>query len=320
MTEQATGALSKLIMGFEDVDDFGALATDGFEMPIVSSTLRRSRNKIQSRVIRSNYNPGRPSGGNISVAGQIVVPLDSIASWYWFKAIFNTLTTTGDGPYDHEFKMIGVTKRISMSIEHQFLDLAVPKYFQFTGCKVSGFSFSVGDEGEMLMTMDIVGSDRTIVSSPFDSAPTDLSSYQVIENAHAAFKEGDATFADASNVSFQVNFNPDTSKYLIGGGGTLGAIPDGIMSLSGSNDFLFKDTALLTKAASSTESSIEMTFTKAADAKVNVKLPELEYGEADPGIDGPQGIAVSLPYEAYFDNSSEASSMVVTLTNAEAHV
>ena len=317
MTEQATGALSKLVMGFED--SFGNLATEGFIMPIVSSSLRRTRNKIQSRVIRGNFNPGRPSGGNFSVAGQIVVPLDAMASWYWFKAIFNSLTTTGTGPYDHEFKMTGVTKRISMSIEHQFLDLDTPKYFQFTGCKVSGFSFGVGDEGEILMTMDIVGSDRTIAVSPFDVAPTDLSSYQVIENAHAAFKEGDVTFADASNVSFQVNFNPDTSKYLIGGGGKLGAIPDGIMSLSGSNDFLFKDTTLLEKAVNSTESSIEMTFTKAADAKVNVKLPELEYGEADPGIDGPQGIAVSLPYEAYFDNATEASSIVVTLTNAEAH-
>jgi len=316
MTEQATGALSKLIMGFEST--FGTLAADGFELPIIKSTLKATRNKTSSAVLRGDYNPVKPTGGNYTVAGQITVPLDSVAVWYWLKAAFNSLVTTGASPYVHTFKMTGITKRGSISIEHQYLDLATPKYFQYTGCKISSISGSVGGEGELLLNLDIVGSARTIASASFDAAP-DVITLSPLDNTHTTIKEGGASFADSDDWSFNVGWNPDTSKYLIGGGGKLGTIPDGIMKVGGTNNFLFKDTVLLEKAINSTETSLEITATKAADSKIVLLFPEAQYNETDPGIDGPQGIAIGLEWLGYYDNATEASSVVVTVTNAEAH-
>lgn len=312
----ASGAAAKVVLGFETT--FGTLATDGFVVPVVKCTLRRSRNKVDNPEIAGDFNPGKPLNGDINVSGQIIVLLDAITAWYWFKSMFNTSTTTGTGPYVHEFKMTGLTARPSISVEVQYLDLAAPKYFQYVGCKISSYSVSPAGGGHSLLTMDVVGKDRTIASSPFDVAPTDLSRAP-LDNSHAAIKVGGTAFATSTSTSLKVNFNPDTSKRFVGGGGTVGVISDSIIKSEGTHDFVFEDTVLLEQAVASTETSMELDFTAAADQKVNFLCSEITFAEHDPGIEGPQGIAVSLPWYAYYDNAAGASSIVATVTNAEAH-
>lgn len=319
MTQIATGAASKVVMGFEP--DFGTIPLAGFVMPVVKCALRRSRKKIDNPEISGNLNPGKPLNGNIDVSGQIVVLLDAITAWYWFKAMFNSYTKTGTapGPFVHEFKMSGLAPRPSMTIEVQYLDLVEPKYFQYVGCKINSFSIATGDEGHVQLTMDVVGKNRTIAANSFDSAATDLSSAP-LDNSHSTVKENDVAFTTSTSTSCNVSFNLDTSKRFVGGGGTVGVLPDSIINVSGKHDFVFQNTTLLDKATNSTKTSIEMDFTAAADKKVNILCPEVNFAEEDPGIDGPQGIAISLPWSGYYDNSAEAAAIVVKVTNAEEHV
>jgi len=317
MTDQATGALSKLVIGFESVA-YGTASTTGYDVPFVSSGLTMNRNKTTSSIIRGDFNPVKPSPGNKSVSGTIVVPFDSIASWYWLKSAFNTVATTGTDPYTHEFTMEGTTKRTSLTIEHQYLDLDTPQYFQYTGCKVASMSFSAGGEGELLLNMQIVGSDRSIESSSFDGSATEIS-YDPVNQSEAALTEGGSAFADATNISFDINFNPDTSQYVIGGGGALGAIPDGVMAVTGNLSALFKDTALLTKASGNTETALVVTYNGGTSNQVIAEFPELQYSEADPPIEGPQGIVVSLPWSAYYDDGTDSSSVVIQLINGDEH-
>ena len=120
-------------------------------------------------------------------------------------------------------------------------------------------------------------------------------------------------------VSLDVNFKCDTSQYVIGGGGTLGAIPDGVMAVTGNLDALFEDTSLLEKAINGTESALELTFSGGLSSILVIDFNELKYSPNSPGIPGPQGIAISLPWSAYYDDDAAGSSVVVTLTNGEAH-
>lgn len=316
MTAQATGALSKMVIGFESVAT-GTIATAGFEVPFVSSSLTLNKNKLPSSVIDGDYNPKIPHSGNKIVSGQVVVPMDSLASWYWFKSMFNTLTTTGLSPYAHEFKMTGTTARTALTIECQYLDLATPQYFQYLGCKINNVSFGFGSEGEILMTMDIVGMSRTIATSAF-CTPTDVG-YAPLDNSDASLKEGGTTFADSTSLDCSIGFNISTDLYTIGGGGTLNDVVDNRMSVSGNNAFLFKDVTLLNKGVNDTESSLEITLSQSASSKVVIEFPEIQYAEADPGIPGPQGLLVTLPWQAYYDDNADASSVVVTVTNTEAH-
>lgn len=311
----ATGSLSKLVLGYESA--FGTIATDGFVMPINSSTLKGSKNQKAPATITGTFNPVEPFDGNLSVSGAVTVPVDSIAFWYWMKAAFNSPTTTGTDPYEHVFD-VG-TSRPSITIEHQYTDLGSAKYFQYTGCKVSSFSIQAGGDGELTATFNIVGSTETIASSAFDASPTTVSLGR-LKNSHLALKEGGSTISNAKMISLDVNFNCDTSQYVIGGGGTLGAIPDGVMSVTGKLAALFEDTTLLEKAINGTESALELTFTGGSSSILVIDFNELKYSPNSPGIPGPQGIAISLPWSAYYDNDAAATSVLVTLTNGEEHV
>ncbi|MCP3943227.1 MAG: hypothetical protein GY710_17305 [Desulfobacteraceae bacterium] len=312
---QATGAKSKVLMGFQS--DIGTLAMDGVFIGINSSGLKGARNQHTPATIRGNLNPSEPFDGNKSVSGSIVVPVDSLQFWYLLKAAFGDPVTTGsESLWDHTFK--AGNDRPYLTFEHQFLDLTSPKYFQYSGCRINGFSFSAGDDGELTASFDVVGSDRIIASNSFDPDAV-ASSFARLKNNQLSLKEGGSDIGNAKLVDVSINFNCDTSQYVIKGGGVLGNIPDGVMGVSGNLNAIFADTSLLDKAVNSTQSSIEMTFDGGVSSKLAVKLPELKYAPNDPGIDGPQGIAIALPFNAYYENSVDTTSVVVTLTNNEEH-
>ncbi len=311
---QQTGAMASVVMGFESA--FNTIATEGFVMFINNSTIRGSKNQISPATIRGNLNPVEPFDGNLSVAGQITVPVDSIAFWYWLRAALGTPTTAGTDPYTHTYK--AGEARDSFTIEHQFTELGTSKYFQYTGCKISSMSFSAGDDGELVANFDVVGAEETISSSSFDASPTTLD-FARLKNSHLTLTEGGSTLSNAKLVDCNINFNTDTSQYVIGGGGVLGSLPDGVMSVTGNLNTLFEDTTLLEKAINGTESALVLSFSYSASSALVITFPEIKYTQNSPTVDGPQGLAVSLPFAGYYDNNSDATSIMAVLTNSEAH-
>ena len=314
---QATGALSKLVMGFQA--DAATTATAGFVLPVNKSTIKSSRNQIIPATIRGNLNPTEPSDGNLSVAGDIEVPVDSLAMWYWLKAAFGAPTTAGTDPYTHVFKAGDPTApRPYITIEHQFTDLATPQFFLYVGCKINSMSLSMGADSELVVTMAVVGISETIGTSSFDGSATTINMSR-LKNNQMTLKEGGGSIANAKLVDCSINWNVDTDQYVIAAGGTLGAVPDGVMGVSGNLSALFETISLLTKAMESTESSLEATFTASASSALVIEFPELKYTRNSPGIEGPKGIVQSLPWGAYYDNGADETSVMVTLTNTEAH-
>ena len=49
-------------------------------------------------------------------------------------------------------------------------------------------------------------------------------------------------------------------------------------------------------------------------------IPELLYQPDAPVIAGPQGVLVELPFVAYYDNSTEATTMQMILKNTQATI
>lgn len=312
---QATGAQSKFLLGFESA--FKTIATVGYILPINSSTLKSNRNQNQPGTITGNLNPVEPYDGNIAIAGQVTVPADSVALWYWLKAALGDPVTTGEGPYVHTFKS-GSTSRPSITIEHQFLDLATAKYFQYTGCKINGMSLSTGGDGELVFIFDVVGSVETIASTSFHAAAS-LITMSRLQNSHAAITEGGSSISNGTQFDFSIAFNCDTSGYCIGGGGVLGQIPDQILGVSGTLNQLFESTAVLEKAINSTESAIVLTFTGSSSSILGITFPEVKYARNSPAIEGPQGLATSLPFMGYYANGADAAACKIVLTNGDAH-
>ena len=211
---QQKGVTVDILVGFEST--FKTVAAAGFVLPVNSFGLKASQALNKAQTLTGTRNPVQPFAGNRDVAGPIVIPADSVAMWYWLKAMFGDPVTTGLGPYVHEFK-IGDTMP-SVSIEAAFEDLSTSKYVRYLGCKIAGWSMTVGGDGELTSTLDVVGASDSIESAAFDAAPTTVTLSRV-ENFQASLTEGGATLSNASEVSFAVDFGLDRDNYVIGGSG-----------------------------------------------------------------------------------------------------
>lgn len=311
---QQKGVNAEILLGFETT--FKTVATDGFVLPINSFGVKGSQPLNTPMTLTGTRNPVQPFSGNRDVSGSIVIPADSVAMWYWLKAMFGDPATSGTGPYVHEFK-VGDTMP-SISLEAAFEDLAVNKYMRYTGNKIGRWSMDVGGDGELVSNVDVVGSVDSIESSAFDAAPTDVTLARV-ENFEAALTEGGSSLSNATSVSFAIDFGLDTGQYVVGDSGTRGSLPEGIVGVSGNVKTLFEDDSLLTKAINGTESSLKITVTASASSILEIEMQELQYERNSPDVPGPQGLLVDLNFQGYYADGSEASAVVARVTNSDAH-
>jgi len=313
MTQQK-GVTSQLLIGIESA--YKTEATAGFVMPFNSSGLAPGQTLSQAATITGTRNPVQPFAGNRDVAGPIVVPADSIAMWYWLQAMFGDPVTTGSDPYEHEFK-IGDSMP-SLTIEHQFTDLGTDAYVRFLGCKIGSMNMTFGGDGELVVTLNVVGASESNETSSFDGSPTTVSLGRV-QNFQAALTEGGGSLSNATELALNIDFGLDTDNYVIGGSGVRGSLPEGIVGVSGSLKTLFEDVTLLNKAINSTETSLKVTVTSSASSILEFEIQELQYERSTPPIEGPQGLMATLNFQGYYDNGSEASAIVARVTNSEAH-
>lgn len=309
-----TGAQSKIVAGLESA--YKTVATAGFVLPFNSCSLRPDRQQNTPKTIRGNLNPAEPFDGNLSISGNITVPVDSVAFWYWLRYACGTPVTTGADPYAHVWTLGGA--RDSITLEEQYLDLDTPLYYRYRGVKVSSMKIGLGGDGELTCDFGLVAATYSEETSPFDASPTVITEAR-LQNRHLAMTEGGSSISNATSLDFDVAFNLDSSTYCIGGGGEIGQAPDQIYDYKGSIKALFEDSSLYTKARNSTESSIVATLTNGASSILSFNFPELKYSENAPSIDGPQGILVDLNFVAYYSNATEATGFQITLTNGDAH-
>ena len=312
---QQRGANVKIAIGFETA--FATPPTEGFILPINSTTVKPAQTVNAAATLTGSRNPVQPFRGNKDVSGQIVVPVDTRAMWYWLRAMFGLPVTTGSAaPYLHEFSVPQLQP--SLTIEQQMTDLAAPRYIRYLGCKIASAAISVGGDGELVMTLSVVGADFEIATSPFVASPAPVGLSRV-NNFQAAVTEGGAVLSNAPQVELNMDMGLDTDTFVIGGGGVRGDITEGILSIGGSLTTLFKDDTLLVKAIDGTESALKLTVTANANSIFELEMQEIEYAVNGPEVPGPQGVRVTLDFQAYHDDGAAESAVVARLTNADAH-
>ena len=300
---------------------------DAMVLPFVSESVRLSRNLISSRTIRSSRNPLAPVRGNVDVAGDVTFELAHQYGKMLHLALGTYAAVSGEsvglavGTYRHTFT-IGTLP--SFAIEKQFPDLDTAKYFQYTGCKVNSLKVSVKSEGMIECSASFMGADETVANSTFAASAVDLG-HQPFDGFEAVIAEGGATLATASTVDFTIENNLDGNSYVIDGTGKRHSIPVGTAKVSGTIAVLFENVTLYNKAIANDESSLIVVLTKgtgvgtAGNEKLTFTIGELIFQPNTPGISGPLGILVELPFEAYYDNDAAASALKVVLDSTRPH-
>lgn len=308
---QQRGGKTAILVDFEDTYGTTPGTVTAFQVPFLSESISGSRAQNVSEVINGRRDPSRPFTGNLDVQGTITIPVDKRSIGIWLSGLLGFPTTTGVGPYTHEFKIDNTNCLPSMVVEKQMSD--IPRYYVYNGIKISNMSFAFGGDGELTATVDVIGSTSSDSATSMDASPTVLS-YEQFRQFDAAIDEGGSANGDFTELSMDVNNNLDPDVFTIGNNGARGALPEGKMTIGGSGSLLYDDQVVYDKAKNATESSITVTLTRGSDS-LALDLPEIEYSLNDPQIEGSQGVSLDLDFQAFFDNDAGDSSMIVTLIN-----
>lgn len=314
MAKQARGYQSTLMIGFESAYRTQPGTPAGILLPFNTNGLKSSREKNTPATIFNSRNPVEPFDGFTTVNGDIVVPLDAEAFGWWLAACFGSPVTTGaSAPYSHVFKV--PDGQPSFAVEKK-LALTPVVYPRCDGVKINSMSFTAGGSGEATVSLSCEGANETLESAPLDATPV-TPSFDRFSNFMAALKVGGTVVAESPSVSLQINNQLDTGEdnFCLGSGGVRGDLQEGIVGVSGTMTTLFKNRTYMDMAMDGTETSLELKWTKGAKS-LTVMLAELQFARNTPAIEGPQGIKLELPFQAYHRDDAANSVVVVTLVNS----
>jgi len=127
-------------------------------------------------------------------------------------------------------------------------------------------------------------------------------------------EEGGSSIANLKSCSLTFSNNIDTSQFVIGSAGEVGALPAGVASVTGSITALFENDVLLTKAENHTESDLDLIWTSGSYS-LTLQVPELVYSPSSPTVSGPAGVEATLNFQAYYANHADATILKATLVN-----
>lgn len=307
---QAKGSYSQVVIDYEGT--YGTDPTpDGILVPFNTFGLRSDRNQIVPATITSTRNPVMSIEGNVDCKGSVVVPVDAISIGYWLKGLLGAPTEGGGvGPtYVHTYKV--PTSVPSMVVEAGFLD--VPYYLKFNGTKVNSMSIEFGKDAELTASLDLMAAKETGSSSAYDSSVA-MDTFTRFTMKQLAVEEGGSGSTIIGTCSLNIKNNLDPGMFVIGGGGIRGALPEGVVEVSGNVKALFSSSTLYAKAVASTESSLKITATNGSNV-LEFYVPELHYKQQGIPIETPGGIWVDLNFTGYYQDNAESSAFKVTLTN-----
>lgn len=328
MGEQQQGSNSRLLYQTEITYKTVPSNADAMVLPFVSESIRSTRNLVSSATIRSSRNPISPVRGNVDVYGDVNFEMAPQYGKLLHHAFGTYVAVSGEtvgmavGTYKHTFT-IG-TLPVGLTIEKQFTDLDTPKYFQYSGCKVNSLKVAIKPEGMIECSAAIIGAKETTAAASFDSSPVDLG-HDPFDGFEAVITEGGSVIGIATEIEFTLENNLDGNSYVIDGTGTRYSLPAGTAKVTGNIKVLFENTTLYDKAINNTETSLVIALTHgtgdgtAGNEKITFTISELKFQPNAPVISGPSGLLVEMPFEAYYDDSAEASAIQAVLLSTTAH-
>ena len=317
---QAEGSQGQIIYDAETTYKTDPGTPDCKILPFKSESLKLSRNVFESEAITGSRNPKKPSRGKYDIAGDIELEINPYIAAI-LKHALGSNTTTGASPYTHTMKVGSLP--VGLVIEKGFKDIV--QYFKYNGCRINSLKMSFTPEGMIGGSINVLGAKETVGATSLDATPTDLG-HKPFDAFEMSIQEGGSAIAIVTEADFILENNLDGSVYVIGGLGERNSLPAGKVKVSGNLKALFENLTLYNKAKNNTETSLKITLSRgdglgsADNESLEIFVPELLYQPNAPVISGPAGVLVELPFIAYYDNSTEATTMQMILKNTQATI
>jgi len=289
---RAQGARAQMALAFETT--YGTPPVGGFtKMPFASTSLGAEQPLLNSELLGYGRDPLAPIKDAVTADGDAVVPLDAGAFGFWLKAAFGDPTTTGVGPYTHEFRSGGWTLP-SLSIETGMPE--VPRYAMYSGCVLDQLSWQVQRSGLLTATARLVAQGETIATTTSVGTPAELGLKRFGHFNGAISRNGTAL---GNVVSAEITYSNNLDRIeTIRGDGRIDGADATMAALTGRIEVRFADSTLVAQAINGEACEMEFayvlpsgeTFTFTAHA-VYLPIPRIE-------ISGPQGVQASFDWQA----------------------
>ena len=306
---RAYGWNARLIIGFETV--YGtAPASGAFHLvPFVSSDLDSAQGLIESNVLGLGRDPTQPYQDVINVDGDIVIPVDLRNIGHWLKAVFGAPTTTGAGPYTHEFKSGGVTLP-SLAVEVGMPE--IPDFPLFTGVRANSMAFNFQRSGEAQVTINLIGQGETPQVATRDASP-DLAEYTRFSQFQGSVKQGGNPLGNVTSASVTYNNNLERIE-TIRDDGKIDGVDPGVAALTGNIAVRYADNSLMNTARSGVPIDLELAYRIDADRQLIISCHEVYLPKPKRSISGPNGIEATYDFQGAKD-AVLGNMVTVTLIN-----
>ena len=310
---RAQGARAQMALAYETV--YGTPPLSGFtKMPFASTSLGSEQPLLNSELLGYGRDPLAPIKDAVTADGDAVVPLDAGAFGFWLKAAFGDPTTTGVGPYTHEFTS-GNWTLPSLSIETGMPE--VPRFAMYSGCVLDQLSWQVQRSGLLTATARLVAQGETVATTTSVGTPAELGLKRFGHFNGAISRNGSAL---GNVVSAEITYSNNLDRIeTIRGDGRIDGADATMAALTGRIEVRFADSTLVAQAINGEACEMEFayvlpsgeTFTFTAHA-VYLPIPRIE-------ISGPQGVQASFDWQAAKANSPARMCTATLINDIEAY-
>lgn len=294
-------------------------APDGQKAYVKSIGPGATQNLIESETLTGSRTKSKPVQGNVDVGYDVPMEMAPESIGTWLKHALGQVATSGIDPYTHVISIGDLPVGLLVERDYGSNISGSGRFMRHNGIRVASAAFSFPQEGFPEVTFSLKGAKETLSDSALDATPTD-NGHEPWNGFQASIEEGGSAIATVTALEFSLNNNLDESAYVIGENERQD-LAEGQAVVEGQLTAMFDSATLLNKAINYTESSLKVTLSRgdglgsAGNESLEFSLPNLVYERQSPGVEGPGGILVTLPFKSY-----GATTLQATLKNALATI
>lgn len=288
-----------------------------YGLNIRSTTLGGNKNQFQSETINAYRAIVGLGDGNKAVEGNIVTDFLPEGMEVLLRHLLGkgNVTSTGSGPYTHQFKG-GADTMQGLMIQKAFT--SIDEYFIYRGCRINTMGINVVQEGFHDVTWDIIGTSESIeATDQLNATPaiwptkSGYTGYQAKVQTNLY-----GSWVDAGNVisgNLNITNNVETDGYVLGSD-ERAAAEHGTRECSGGWSMFFEDTSLYQLYQSGVETGLRWIFDNGVDSII-FEFPKVKMGGESPSIESSAGVNLNLTFQARLDQDEETD-VKVTIVNS----
>jgi hypothetical protein len=294
---RAQGARAQMALAFESIYGTPPASGDYWRMPFASSNLGAEQPLLSSELLGYGRDPLPPVKDAITADGDVVVPIDARFFGIWLKAAFGDPTTTGTGPYVHEFTSGGWSLP-SMSIEIGNPD--VPRYAMISGCVLNTLSWTMNRSGLITATAGIIAQGETPATASVAGTLSEMALTRFGAFNGSVKREG-TQLGNVTSAEVTYTNNLDRIETIRDDGKIDGADPS-VAACTGNINVRFADTTLITQAVNGAPCELEFAYTLDANTRFVFTVHDVYLPKPKVALEGPAGVQTSFAWQAAKDS------------------